>query len=224
MSDATSTCIVWDVDDTLYLERDYVRSGFTAVGQALRDAHGIDGFGESAWRLFEAGVRGDTFDRALADLGVEGASSLVPWMVGVYREHRPDIALCEDAAQAVAALSELPMAAITDGPLASQQAKVDALGVADFASPVILTATLGPGMGKPHPRAFEAVMTAHGGAPERFVYVADNPHKDFIGPRALGWRTVRLRRPLGLHAAALGGDDIDAEITTLAALRSVLAA
>lgn len=33
----------------------------------------------------------------------------------------------------------------------------------------------------------------------RFVYVADNPGKDFIAPKELGWGAIRVRRPGGLH-------------------------
>src|SRR5207302_9076607 len=31
-TDMNELCVVFDIDDTLYLERDYVRSGFRAVG------------------------------------------------------------------------------------------------------------------------------------------------------------------------------------------------
>ena len=33
------------------------------------------------------------------------------------------------------------------------------------------------------------------------VYVADDPLKDFAAPRQLGWLTIRVRRPGGLHYA-----------------------
>jgi putative hydrolase of the HAD superfamily len=217
---ADPTCIVWDVDDTLYLERDYVRSGFRAVGEALEASHGVAGFGEQAWALFQAGVRGDTFNRAAEALGLTDPP--IGWMVEVYRTHRPHIRLCPDAVACLETLSHLPMAAVTDGPEASQRAKVEALGVHAFATPVVLTATLGHGMGKPHPASFETVMRAVGGPAQRFVYVADNPAKDFVAPTSLGWRTVRLRRAHGLHTALPSGDDVQVEITSLEALPSIL--
>ena len=34
-----------------------------------------------------------------------------------------------------------------------------------------------------------------------YLYVADNPVKDFAAPRQLGWVTVRVRRPCGLQYA-----------------------
>ncbi|MEZ5265540.1 MAG: hypothetical protein R2755_28010 [Acidimicrobiales bacterium] len=47
------------------------------------------------------------------------------------------------------------LAVVTDGPLASQRAKARALSAERWADLVVCTAALGPGMGKPHPRAFE---------------------------------------------------------------------
>ena len=49
--------IVFDLDDTLYLERDYVLSGLGAVGRWARNALGIDGLGEMMRARFEAGWR-----------------------------------------------------------------------------------------------------------------------------------------------------------------------
>ena len=55
--------VVFDLDDTLYLERDYVRSGFRAVDAWLA-SRGILGFFGEAWANFENGLRGKAFDRA----------------------------------------------------------------------------------------------------------------------------------------------------------------
>jgi putative hydrolase of the HAD superfamily len=54
------------------------------------------------------------------------------------------------------------------------------------------------------------------------VYVADNPIKDFIGPKALGWGTVRIRRKQGLHFAAESVGDVDIELPDLTTLDEVL--
>ncbi len=205
--------VVWDVDDTLYLERDYVRSGFEAVGRHVAREHGVDGFGEALWALFEQGVRGDTFDRALAAAGLQADRDRVRALVQVYRAHAPRIGLLDDAAAAIRVASDrgLVQAAITDGPAASQRAKVRALGIAAWCNPVVITAELGPGRGKPAPDAFRAVERATGLSGPELAYVADNPAKDFVAPRALGWQTLRIRRPEGLHAGQPSGPDVDAE-------------
>ena len=39
--------LVLDIDDTLYLERDYVRSGFKCVGEWVNDRLGLSEFSET---------------------------------------------------------------------------------------------------------------------------------------------------------------------------------
>ena len=74
--------IIFDMDDTLYLERDYVKSGFDAVGLALD----CPGFGTFCWERFLDGVRGNTFDLALA--AFPGVHAEIRDLVDVYRRHR----------------------------------------------------------------------------------------------------------------------------------------
>lgn len=200
---------VFDLDDTLYLERDYVASGFAAAGAWLAAERGIHGLGGAAWSCFESGHRGNIFDIALGHLGMTPDPALIACLVGVYRGHVPDIALAPDAA---AWLSAPPpnraLALLTDGPVASQSAKIAALGLADHGlSPLVMTGTLGEGCGKPHPRGFCVIESAYGLSPDCFTYVADNAAKDFVTPRRRGWRTVQIRREGRLHQAS----PIDAE-------------
>jgi putative hydrolase of the HAD superfamily len=209
--------VVLDVDDTLYLERDYVRSGFRAVGRYAEENHDLDGLGDLAWTEFEAGRRGDIFDRVLRSLGVTLDPTLVRTFVEVYREHEPTITMLPDAVELVDRVRSqaLGLAVITDGPLASQRAKVGALGLWDLAALVVLTAELGPGAGKPSLRAFELVERELGVHGDGLVYLADNPAKDFLAPAALGWHTVRVRRAGGLHERAPSGDDVRVEVDSL---------
>lgn len=195
--------IVFDLDDTLYLERDYVASGFVATGDWLEQTRGLRDFGETAWRLFEAGVRGNTFDAALAELGQPADAKLVAELVYTYRSHAPRIALQRDAA---AFLARPPaghaLALLSDGFLQSQSNKVRALELEQRGIwPVILTDRWGRQFWKPHLRGFEVIALSHEVPAAACTYVADNPAKDFVAPRQLGWRTVQIARPQRLHTA-----------------------
>jgi len=215
--------VVLDIDDTLYLERDYVRSGFAAVGVWARDELGVDDLGDRAWAAFEAGVRRTIFDEALSGAGVEATDDLVPRLVEVYRSHAPTIELLTDARDWLDGLApHVALAVVTDGPLASQQAKAEALLLSRWADLIVFTETLGSGRGKPHPAAFEQLEREVGLAGDRCAYVADNPAKDFVAPHRLGWRTVRVRRVGGLHADVPSGDDVDVEIAGLDELDTAL--
>src|SRR6266545_2289820 len=208
--------IVLDIDDTLYLERDYVRSGFEAVGRWAQRELGVDDFAERAWTAFENGSRNTIFDEVLTACGAPTGDAVITEMVARYRTHPPSIVLAADAEAGLDRWhGAAALAAITDGPLSSQQAKARALGLERWTSTVVFTASLGPGKGKPDPAAFELVQEELGVDGKSCVYVADNPAKDFVGPKALGWRTVRVRRRLSLHADVESGSDVDHEITTL---------
>ena len=63
-----------------------------------------------------------------------------------------------------------------------------------------------PAWVKPGTAGFEAIASGWDLSGQRLAYVADNPKKDFIGPRRLGWRTVRLQAPEQLR--------VDVEPTT----------
>ena len=218
--------IVFDLDDTLYLERDYVLSGFVAVGDWLLAEHGKTGFAAAAWRRFKAGQRGTIFDASLAELGVSPWPGLVAGLVDVYRRHVPYIALQRDAAAWLAAPPRgTTLALLTDGPVASQSRKIAALGL-DRAglSPLVLSDEWGSEYRKPHDRGFRHIQDACGVAGRACVYVGDNAAKDFVAPRRLGWRTVQIVRPGAIHAGppATADHAADAVIASFAELTSVL--
>jgi len=204
--------IVVDLDDTMFLERDYAKSGFNAVGSLVRDEFGESGFSDHAWDLFMSGARGNIFNEALRALEIPFDPNLVVRLVEVYRSHTPEIHLASDASRAIRLLSDKMIGVVSDGPLNSQAAKAHALDAPKWASHIILTESLGVGFSKPHPLAFETLQERSMASPGGIVYIADNPMKDFVSPRALGWKTVRISRPLGLHRDVPSGDDVDFEV------------
>jgi putative hydrolase of the HAD superfamily len=215
---------VFDIDDTLYLESDYVMSGFMAVGRWIKAAHGIHNFAEAAIARFERGARGTTFNLALADIGVEAHAWLVAQMVREYRTHAPEIALPDDARSFITRLvGTMPIAIISDGPLDSQSRKVTALGLNAITNVVLLTDRWGPQFSKPHERAFCEVESALNLRNEQLIYFADNPAKDFHCPHARGWQTVRIRRPGGQHHhVVMPKNEVGMEVTSFAAIEAIL--
>lgn len=192
--------IVFDLDDTLYLERDFVRSGYEACDDWLLHKIGIAGLAQCCQSMFEAGQRTQIFDHALLALMPNGKQDLVADLVSIYRNHRPTICLQEDASRFLsAALPTYRMALITDGPLQTQMNKVEALALKPFFERTIFTDFWGSSYCKPHPRAFLAIQQWAQVDPSRLVYVADNPTKDFVAPRRLGWLTIRVKRAERIH-------------------------
>ena len=214
--------VVFDLDDTLYLERDFVRSGFAAVGAWLAAHHGVGDFERHAWELFLAGRRGDVFDRALPELNLDPQPALIRRLVALYREHVPQIRLEPAAADLLADLSgRCRLAVLTDGYPDTQRRKIAALALETWCDPVVCTDQWGRAHWKPSPRGFQHIQRAFETAPERCIYVGDNPAKDFRAPKALGWRTVRVRHPQGEHARADAASPLDQADRTVSGLAEV---
>lgn len=193
--------IVFDLDDTLYPEREYVHSGFQTVADWVETHLGISrdvalaGF----WHLFSEGNRGNIFDLWLSSHGIK-TEALIPQMVKVYREHNPRIEPYPDTLELITRLRQhYRLGLVTDGYVHVQQRKVKVLGLASYFDAIVFSASLGEGAGKPSTQPFKEVLERLGISGPEAVYVGDNPQKDFLGARGVEMWTVRVRRPDGLY-------------------------
>jgi putative hydrolase of the HAD superfamily len=215
---------VFDLDDTLFAESDFVASGFAAVDAWLLANHKVANFRREAAALFAAGRRRTVFDAALERLQRPATPKLIAELVHVYREHFPSITLLPDAASTLSwAYENGRVALLTDGYRVTQENKVKALALTNRFECIVFTDELGREFWKPHPAGFCRIMKELAGPPEGYIYIADNPRKDFIAPRALGWKTARIRRAGGEHAAveAMPHEAADCEVSNLPELREL---
>lgn len=218
--------IVFDMDDTLYPEADFVRSGHRAVAERVWQDLRVD-IEPELRRRFAAGQRGDLMSAALASLDVEMPQDYVGGvLVPVYREHAPAI---RPHVETVPVLTELRarghrLALLSDGWAEVQRRKLAALGLAALFDEIVITDELGRDAWKPSPVGFERILTALGVAADAAMYVSDNPHKDFVGPHRLGMRTVRIVRPGTEHGEALAPAPEHQPQRVIRALHELLAA
>jgi putative hydrolase of the HAD superfamily len=206
--------LVFDLDDTLFPEREYVASGFRAVDRWIATQRGVAGFFETALSLYHAGRRGRIFDEALEVLGVVPDPALVPTLVGVYRDHSPNIRLHADSARAIAAFRHsFHLAIITDGYHDVQKKKVAALGIGPQFEAIVYTDELGRSCWKPSPEPFLKVMRTFGAKGSECLYVGDNAAKDFVAAKALGWLTVQVVREGGEYSKVVVESTYQAHFT-----------
>jgi len=174
--------VVLDLDDTLYLEKDYKESGYKAVIEYLVYLYSVPR--EDLDKTVEAG--GDVL-LALANLvGVPSVKESLLW---VYRLHRPNISLTRDAEHFLKILAERKITTLilTDGRSASQRMKLKSLGLYDY--PVFISDEFN-GSVKPSLKRFKYIEEYYPSS--KFVYVGDNPRKDFFAPNKLGWLSIGL--------------------------------
>ncbi len=197
--------VVFDLDDTLYPERDFAIAGFKAAALWAERAFGVPDLHVEMTHMLDTGMLGKIFATVLAKHVPDHKPEHVTQFHGAYRTAEPTLTLFDDARAALDHYGRLgPLGLITDGTLAMQQKKVRGLGVAPRFAEIVYTDGLGENRAyfKPHPKPFEVMASKLGSPGDRFVYVGDNPVKDFVAPNAMGWTTVQIRRDVGgIHDA-----------------------
>jgi putative hydrolase of the HAD superfamily len=185
--------IVFDMDDTLYDEMTFVKSGFRAVAQYMNATFGAE---EAACyqlmlkELKENG-RGRIFNRVLEEYGTLNKKHLKK-SITTYRLHTPEITLNEDALRCFERFEAHPLYVVTDGHKLVQDSKVRALGLYERVKKVFITYRYGRHHSKPSPYCFERIAALESAQPSDIVYIGDNPHKDFVGIKPLGFKTIRI--------------------------------
>lgn len=189
--------VLFDMDDTLYSEKDYVRSGYKKIAMHNPSVSDME---QKLWKAFENGEK--AIDYVLQAEGIysqEKASECL----NIYRNQMPEIALYSDAEELLSCLKSngIRMGMITDGRPEGQWAKIEALGVKRYFEKIIITDELGgTQFRKPNSIAFE-LMQEHFGVPFcEMVYIGDNPKKDFIAPEKLGMGSVYFLNDDGLYS------------------------
>lgn len=194
-----ATAVVFDLDDTLFREIDFLHSAYRQIAADLSCRYpALVSSVEAERVLFEA--EGNAFDALRQWLPAEVAEDQL-WMRDFYRAHTPSISLMPGATTMLDALADAgyTLGIITDGRIVTQTNKILALGLHHWfrTSDIIISEALKADKLTDTP--FRTLMERHPEI-ERWIYVGDNPAKDILWPRRLGWTTVQLKAtPLNIH-------------------------
>ncbi len=186
--------VVFDLDDTLYSEVTFVYSGFRAVANFLFGIYAVSVIDSYLFMVkqLEQG-RGRIFDETLQHFGVFSKKAVLQ-CIYVYRGHKPDIKLYEDSIECLKRLNGFPVYVVTDGNKLVQKNKLVALGLYKTMNFCFITHRYGVKNAKPSTHCFLKICEREKVEPQEIVYIGDNPHKDFVGIKALGFKTIRIMR------------------------------
>lgn len=178
--------VVFDLDDTLYDEIDFVESGYLFLAQQIQRL-----YDESTDHFFLDCLKDrqpDVIGKVLSQFNLP--SCLKSDLINVYRYHMPSISVNSSVRSLLGRLSQkkIPMFIITDGRSFTQRQKLFALDIIDYFEEVYISEEIG--VGKPDLRSFKEIDKQFPNSKK--VYIGDNPTKDFIAPRLLEWSTIGI--------------------------------
>ena len=175
----SSKVFVFDLDDTLYSERDFEKSGIEFVYNKLSIKH------ISLEKILDN--RNNWIELIIAAANNQITKQT---LLDIYRNHSPSIQLYKDSKVFLERLLSkgIDMSLITDGRSITQRNKLRALGIESFFKNIVISEEVNSE--KPSEYNFRLVMDNK--IAENYIYIADNPKKDFITPNKLGWTSICL--------------------------------
>lgn len=174
--------IIFDLDDTLMYEIDFLKSAYREIVQKIEPDNHQSLF-EEMFSLYQDGK--DVFQI----LAVRFPNFTKDQLLNMYRMHMPQIALNPGAKEVFSFCKEkgYMMGLLTDGRSLTQRNKLKALQIENIFDRIIISEEFGST--KPDERNFKAFIKED---VSDYYYIADNPKKDFIIPNKLGWMSICL--------------------------------
>lgn len=175
--------IVFDLDDTLYKEIDFLKSAYREMAENLGRPEMYD----YMLRLYRDGD--NAFKCAIEKYHLPVT---IEQLLEIYRTHKPHIALDDAARTTLATLMSrsIVLGLMTDGRSVTQRNKIEALGLGHWMGNEDILVSEEFGCGKPDERCYRYFMDKRPNA--RHYYVGDNLSKDFVMANKLGWTTMCL--------------------------------
>jgi putative hydrolase of the HAD superfamily len=194
---AALRAVLFDLDDTL---TDRSRS-IERLASRFLDRFGVDLAGcelRELIRVIHGGDRGGYAARE--ELGAHLQSSL-PWrqapgverLVDFWRDNFPRCNVERGGVtRTLQTLHQkgLKLGVISNGFTASQNTKLDVMGIRPLFSVVLISQEVG--FSKPDPRIYQMGLEKLGVLTSEAIFVGDNPVLDVVGPRAVGIRSIWL--------------------------------
>ena len=181
--------VVFDLDDTLYKEIDFLNSAFNEIALIISRDLQINPNDIFSNMLDLYNTKENVFQGILNKHN--SLKYTVNDLLDIYRAYRPNISLSNNIKKV---LNELQfegvfLGIITDGRSKQQRNKIKALGLGKYVENIIISEEFG--FEKPHLANYAYFQNLYPNM--SYYYVGDNLKKDFIAPNKLGWKTICIK-------------------------------
>jgi len=197
--------LVFDLDDTLYDEKQFVYSGFLEVANWISEMSKTSSnvIYESMVKDLSVNGRGEVFNNALKKY-FHITKKNIKKCISIYRLHKPRINLEKDVVDLLMELGKTyKLYIVTDGNKIVQNNKIKYLGVEKYIKKAFITYRYGLTASKPSLKCFEIIKNIEKINWQELVYIGDNPNKDFVNLNKVNAITIRV----------LQGDYANIEVT-----------
>ena len=178
--------MVFDLDDTLYKEQDYLHSAYRDIAAKIESRYGLEGVFDQMLRWWQEDE--NVFQRLIDAYGLD---MTVDDLLTVYRSHVPAIRLDEETKHLLDYLHQIAVIGlITDGRSLTQRHKIEALGLSAYMDEEDILISEETGYEKPSEVPYRHFMARYPSC--TYYYIGDNPAKDFVAPDRLGWTSICL--------------------------------
>ena len=180
--------IVFDLDDTLYKEIDFLISAYHEIGEYLMAEHGLDhNVADEMLEIYQLGKNAfkEINNRYILKVPITK-------YLQIYRNHFPNITLDIDTLKTLAVLwhKGFILGLITDGRTVTQRNKIKSLRLDKYIAKDDIIISEEFGNEKPAEENYRFFMDKYPNS--EYWYVGDNNIKDFVTPNNIGWHTICL--------------------------------
>ncbi|MDD5491134.1 MAG: HAD family hydrolase [bacterium] len=219
--------IIFDLDDTLYPQREYTRQCLLGTVKYLAKQTGrkpeliakalnevLEKKGIEYKRIYN-----DAFKKLhLPDV------CFIPRAVKIFWQVKPNLKLFSGTLAVLTTLKKrgYRLGLITDGYPEVQRYKIRNLGLNRIFVRIIYTDLLGFGCRKPSPMPYELMAKSLRLVPSECVYIGNDPRRDFKGAREVGMKTIRIKQGEYRKLKAVTAEEADLSIKSIKDLLRIL--
>ncbi|PIA77472.1 hypothetical protein BFR04_08500 [Gaetbulibacter sp. 4G1] len=191
----TNTVLVFDLDDTLYNEIDFLKSAFSEIALKIGKIVSVESSVVYNQMLACFYNKENVFEDII---NRHNLSISINELLDIYRNHNPKLELSKDRVEVLNELKckGIVLGLMTDGRSKQQRSKIEALKLNTWISEILISEEFGTE--KPNINNYKHFENLFGKA--KYYYIGDNVKKDFITPNKLGWVTICLKNNgLNIH-------------------------